>query len=843
MRERVEERLLPYVSKPSRYIGGELNAVVKNPSEVDVRVALVFPDAYEIGMSNLGWMVLYHVLNRMRGVQAERVFAPWVDAEEIMRREGIPIFSLETFTPLREFDLIGFSLQYELCYTNVLNILDLAGIPLLRWERSEEDPPIIAGGPCAFNPEPLADFIDAFVIGDGEEVIVEIVEELRKSKNKSDFLDRISRLEGVYLPERYELEESKDGFLIPKGPKVRKRVVLDLESAPYPEPPIVPYMRIVHDRFPLEVMRGCVNGCRFCQAGIIYRPVRERSVRRVAEILEKGIAETGYGDVSLLSLSTCDYSDAYELVKRCVEVAGRSLVSVSLPSSRVDSFSIELARLVQRIRKTGLTFAPEAGTQRLRDVINKPISDEEILRIAREVFGAGWNLIKLYFMVGLPTETDEDVEGIANLVRRVLKRGLKVNRRTNLHVSVATFIPKPHTPFQWERQISMEESRERIKRVMDLLKSWRIKLSWTQPEVSFLEGVFSRGDRKLGRALLEAYKLGCRFDAWGDRLRFDLWEEAFRRAGVDPTIYTWQRRLDEPLPWDHIDPLVTKEFLLKEREKAYKREPTPSCRVAGCMGCGLMRYAREACLKAMTPPRKPEIPEEMRPIERPSPVQKIRGIFHKRGMLRFLAHMEVKEAFERAVRRAAIPIAFSKGFTPHMRLRFGHPAGVGVESLAEIVELDLAERMEPEEVMRRLNEVLPEGLRVVEMFELPLGYPAPMGQRWAASYEVRAPSELMGADEWRRRVEEMLSREEIEVEIGDGKSRDIRPYISEVEVAEEDSRVVIGMELIETPSGRARPEDLLKAMLGGEGIIGRLRIVKTSVRPLEEPGQPLDQAG
>lgn len=812
MKDLIERELLPYVRKPSRYIGGEVNSVIKPLSQVKLKIALAFPDAYEVGMSHLGSSILYHILNGIEDVQAERVFAPWPDAEERMRRRGIPLFSLETFTPLGDFDLIGFSLQYELCYTNLLNMLELAGIPILSAEREDSHPPVIAGGPCAFNPEPLADFIDAFVIGDGEEVILEIVDILRRNPKRSQFLREISKLEGVYVPSLHR----------PEGRKVRRRVVMDLEETPHPIRPIVPYMEIIHDRFPVEVMRGCVNGCRFCQAGIIYRPVRERSVEEICRIVKEGMDYTGFEDVSLLSLSTCDYSDVQELVRRCVLIAEQRQVSISLPSSRVDSFSIELARMVQRIRKTGLTFAPEAGTQRLRDVINKPITDEEILEIAQEVYTAGWNLMKLYFMVGLPTETEEDVRGIAQLVERIIRIGRRIDRRAALNVSLATFVPKPHTPFQWERQISIDEIRRKQDIIKREVRSRRIRLKLTRPEVSLLEGIFARGDRRLGKVLIEAHRMGCKFDGWGDQLRFDLWLDAFRRSGIDPDEYLRARDPDEPLPWDHIDPLVTKEFLLSERERAYRGETTPSCRADGCVGCGLMRYAREACLKAMVGGKRRIGYEPIPKHENPLAVQKLRLRYRKSGILRYLSHMEVMGAFIRASHRAGLPVAFSHGFNPRPKIRFAHPSGVGVESMAEIAEIELAERMEPEEVRMMLNVELPEGLSVIEVSEVPMRYPAPMNQTWISTYEICLPKGRLLQQECERRIADLLSQEEILVETGKGRLRDIRPMIERIRC--EERRII--MDLLETPSGRARAEDLLKMILPESVDRGEMKISK-----------------
>lgn len=593
--ERVNEILLK-VSKPVRYIGNEYNAVYKDHKDVDVSFALAFPDVYEIGMSHLGLKILYHVLNDREDVVCERVFAPWVDMEELMRERKIPLFSLESTTPLADFDIVGFTLQYEMSYTNILNMLDLAGIPLKHEERDNTHPLIIAGGPCAFSPEPLADFIDAFQIGDGEEAIGEIVDVFKEWKqngaqDRFQLLLRLSAVPGVYVPSLYDISYNQDGTVESIQPKtsgvpakIRKRVVKNLNEWCFPRSLIVPSMQIVHDRIPLEVARGCSRGCRFCQAGILYRPVRERSFESLLELAEDLRKSTGYEELSLTSLSTSDYSEIKRLITELMDRYAGDELAISLPSLRADSFSIDLAKQVQRVRKTGLTLAPEAGTQRLRDVINKGVTAEDLLQSVEDAVSAGWTLIKLYFMIGLPTEEYGDLDGIVELAREVAR----IDRKLNVTVSVSTFVPKAHTPFQWFGQNSLQEIGEKQEYLKTILRDRRIKLDMHEPKLSVLEAVFSRGDRKLGEVLEKAWKLGCRFDGWRDHFNFDLWMQAFSESGIDPDFYSTRTRdINEVLPWDHIDSGVSKRFLLKEREKALAGETTEDCRTGACTGCGV----------------------------------------------------------------------------------------------------------------------------------------------------------------------------------------------------------------------------------------------------------------
>ncbi len=603
----LESELLPLVQKPGRYIGGELNRVVKDHAELDVTLALAFPDVYEVGMSHIGFKILYEVVNRLDWACAERVYAPWPDMADRMRERELPLYSLETFTPLRDFNVVGFSLQYELCATNVLRMLDLAGIARTSDERLERGGPlVIAGGPCAFSCEPLAPYFDAVVLGDGEAAIVEILEALRQAKRSQDvlgnpearraFLRRIATsVVGVYVPQFYHvtydeaggvaaIERDYDDIPLP----VERAVVRDLDAAPYPTAPVVPLINVVHDRAVLEVMRGCTQGCRFCQAGMVYRPVRERRMETLLGQARNTLGATGFEEISLSSLSTGDYSQIRELVTALADELKDNATSIALPSLRVDTYSVELAEQVARIKRTGITFAPETGSERLRAVINKPVRDNELLEAATEAYRRGWNLIKLYFMIGLPTETDEDLDAIAALIAKVSgARRAHDGRRGAVNVAVSCFVPKAHTPFQWLGFRPLAEFKEKIRALRRRVRSRAIKLRFHNPERSYLEAVFSRGDRRLAPVVAEAVRLGARFDDWSEHFSFERWREAFDAAGVDPDSYAYREFApDATLPWEHLSPRVDKTYLLAELERARRGELTGDCREVGCRLCG-----------------------------------------------------------------------------------------------------------------------------------------------------------------------------------------------------------------------------------------------------------------
>lgn len=605
------EKILSHVQKPGRYSGGELYSVVKDLKNVDVRFAFCFPDIYEIGMSHLGIKILYSALNAMDEVWCERVFAPWDDMEKEMRQNDMPIYTLESRTPLKEFDFVGFTMLYELSYTNVLNVLDLAGIPLYAHERGEDEPIVIIGGPCTCNPEPLADFVDIMSLGEGEEALPELMKLYEECKaaglTKKEFLHKAAtELKGFYVPSLYDVSYNDDGTvksIVPTGGApavITKRIIKDLNTAHYPDRFIVPFVEVVHDRAVEEVFRGCIRGCRFCQAGFIYRPVREKSAETVNRQARSLCDKCGFEELSLSSLSTSDYTELKELLNEMLEWTENDSVSVSLPSLRVDNFSKELLEKIQKVRKSSLTFAPEAGTQRLRDVINKNVTEDEVIRTAKIAFSGGMTSVKLYFMLGLPTETDEDLKGIADLAQKVVDTFYSMpdkpkGKGVNVSVSVSTFVPKPDTPFQWEPQIDFEEIKRRQAYLVSCVRSKKISLSWHDADISFLEGVLARGDRRLSAVIERAYKKGCHLDSWGEFFHLDKWLEAFDECGIDPHFYNNRKRdFDEIMPWSHIDYGISQSFLKRENELAHKEITTPNCREK-CAGCGAARLSPEAC--------------------------------------------------------------------------------------------------------------------------------------------------------------------------------------------------------------------------------------------------------
>lgn len=596
------DRALRKVDKPARYIGMELNSIKKDLERVEVKFAFSYPDIYEVGMSHLGLHILYNLINDREEFACERVFSPWVDMEVAMREEGIPLYSLENKEEIRNFDFLGFTLQYEMSYSNILNMLDLSKLPFLSKDRDESFPIIIGGGPCAFNPEPLAEFFDVFLIGDGEETIMEIMDiykQARKSGyNKKEFLKSISKLEGVYVSCFYQVTYNKEGTIesmlaIEGAPKlVKKSMVEDLEGMYYHEKMIIPYIGTIHDKVVFELFRGCTRGCRFCQAGMIYRPIRERSPQKLKEIAEKLILNTGYKDISLSSLSSCDYSQLELLIKELMDTYESKNIGVSLPSLRLDSFSIDVLKQIERVRKTSLTFAPEAGSQRLRDVINKGVDEEDLVKAVSYAFKEGWSKIKLYFMIGLPSEKDEDIEGIKRLSHIV--RDLFFNRPKEeikgsfkLTSSASCFVPKAFTPFQWLAQDSIEDLDRKIEMLNTSIKGKKISFDYHNPKLSFIEGVFARGDRRLAKVLIIAYNNGCKFDGWGEHFDYQLWMDSFKEAGIDPDFYVLRDRdLDEKLPWDFIDAGVSKEYLIREYKRAMEGIKTKDCREY-CNNCGI----------------------------------------------------------------------------------------------------------------------------------------------------------------------------------------------------------------------------------------------------------------
>ncbi len=608
------EKILYRVKSPARYMGNEWNSIQKEWDSKKTRVLLAFPDLYEIGMSHLGLKILYHLLNREDDLLAERCYAPWLDLEKLLRTEELPLFSLESKRPVNDFDLFGFTLQYEMSYTNIINMLDLAGLPLYSKDRNQEHPLVIAGGSTVFNPEPLAPFIDLFFIGEAEEGIVQLVRHYRELRDagldRKELLPQLNQLAGVYVPALYRVDyrhNHKIKAITPIKPaikaKIKRVVVANLDQAFYPIDFIVPFVNIVHDRAVIEVARGCSRGCRFCAAGISYRPVRERKQETIIALADQILASTGYEELSLTSLSTADYSGIAELLKTLSRRYQEKRVSISLSSLRVDEFSVNLAKEVQRVRKSGLTFAPEAGTQRLRDIINKGVSEEDLYAAVRAAFAEGWSTIKLYFMIGLPGEREEDLQGIVDLAKRVLAIGQTVRKqrkvkmkKIKINISVSTFIPKPFTPFQWVEMVSIEQIKEKQDFLRSKLRGHGLSLNWNNPRLSMLEGVFSRGDRRLAAVLERAWEKGCRFDGWNEHFSFSDWQEAFRENGLKMEDFTGARELGETLPWEHINMGVSKQFLEQEYQKALRAEQTGDCRFNDCTDCAVcfqLRTGRE----------------------------------------------------------------------------------------------------------------------------------------------------------------------------------------------------------------------------------------------------------
>ncbi|MEW6744986.1 MAG: TIGR03960 family B12-binding radical SAM protein [Planctomycetota bacterium] len=801
--------ILIRVEKPSRYLGSEVNSIRKTGREVSVRLALVFPDLYDLGLGNLGLHILYARLNELDWCWAERAYAPALDMEAALRERGLPLFTNESKDSLALMDGIGFTLQSELTYTNILNIIDLAGIPLRTDERDDRHPLTFAGGPSVFNPEPLAPFMDFFVMGDGEKAVVELAEVLRDSRDlpRREKLERISRLKGFYVPALYPTEILSDGRVMPAeaAPKIVKRVERDLDAAPFPSRPIVPFTHQVHDRMSLEVLRGCTQGCRFCQAGMTTRPVRERSLESNEHLMERGLRSTGYEEVSLVSLSTCDYSRVRTLVDRAAAYGQKERVAVSLPSLRLDSFSVDLADRITAVRRSGLTFAPEAGSARLRALINKWTADEELLSMAREALKRGWNHLKLYFMIGLPTETDDDIEAIADLTLRVLAAGREVNRRARVHIGVSTFVPKPFTPFQWAPQITREETERRQAILLARLRRHRaVHFGRHAADETFIEGLVSRSDRRCADLLEAAFRRGARFDAWTEHRKMAAWNAAIDAVGYDAEGQLRARELDERLPWDHIDVLVSKEWLAGDWRRALALGHARDCRQAKCHKCGVIDAERPLCaqmLRQSIQGRRAE--REWKAIERPfykepPAVQRLRVRIGRYGEARFLSHLEMMTAWIRALRRARLPLSHSQGFHAHARVNFSMAAPVGEASEDDFMDVFLKERVEPAEIEQRLEAVKPEGFHVYGAAEVPLKGRSLMSLVQGCRYEMRVPGAdaiALGAS-----VRALLETEALPVErrakTGGGRAMaviDVRPLVTELAVREDGAVAVIDL--------------------------------------------------
>ncbi len=732
--------ILKAVSKPGRYAGGEYGQILKNKSAVKARFAFCFPDTYEIGMSNLGVRLLYGALNRHDDIWCERVYTPWVDMQEEMKKYKLPLTALESGDPLGAFDFVAFTLQYEMCYTNVLNMLDLAEIPLRSKDRAEDAPLVIGGGPCAYNPEPIADFFDLFNIGEGEDMLPAIVRLYIRMKEdgsytREGFLHEAARtIPGVYVPSLYEVSYNADGTIreyrpiyddIPK--QVQKQIIGDLDKVYFPDKLVMPYTETVHDRIMLEVYRGCIRGCRFCQAGMIYRPVREKSPDVLNAQAKKLYDSTGYEEISLSSLSISDYTELEPLCDKLLSWTDENMVSLSLPSLRVDNFNQDLMKRIETVRSSSLTFAPEAGTQRLRDVINKNVREEDVLRAVKVAFDAKKNAVKLYFMNGLPTETLADLDGIADLADKVAEAyyqnpNRNKQRQVQVTISVSCFIPKPFTAFQWEAQDTMEMLAEKQEYLKTKITNRHVRYQHHDAKVSRIEAVLARGDRKLADVLELACKKGFRFDAWDEYFDYDKWIEVFAESGIDPAFYANRAfGLDEVLPWDIIDCGVTKEFFLRERKKAYEAATTPNCREQ-CSGCGANRLGG---VRAVCPGCKGELTEVALP-EQKSPItawkqldtpKTVRIKFRKVGDTQYISHLDLQRTMARVLVRAKIPMWYTQGFNPHAKIIFGLPLSVGTESECEFIDLRIDRDIPPSAVRDQLNRELTDEMRVVEAYE------------------------------------------------------------------------------------------------------------------------------
>ena len=857
LRQILQDEILPRVEKPSRYLGTELNAVHKDLDDVDVRIALTFPDLYDLGLGNLGVHILYAVLNGIDGVWCERAYAPAKDLEALLRERGLPLFANESKDSLADFDGVGFTLQSELTYTNILNIIDLAGLPLRSADRGEGHPLLFAGGPAVFNPEPIAPFFDFFVIGDGEDVIVEVVELIRQKLGRDATLQALSEVEGVYVPALFPMETLDDGRVVPfvDGPTIKKRTLKSLDGATFPTDYIVPFTQQVHDRVSLEVLRGCTQGCRFCQAGMTTRPVRERTIDNVEKLMERTLETTGYEEVSLVSLSTCDYSRVQQLVDRVADKAHADRLSVSLPSLRLDSFSVGLADRVADVRRSGLTFAPEAASPRLRALINKWIPDEELLGMADQAYGLGWKHVKLYFMIGLPTERDDDIEAIADLTLRTLAVGREHSRSVRVNTGVSTFVPKPFTPFQWARQIDMAET-ERKQAILDARfgRNPGVKFGRHNADETFLEGLVTRADRRGADLIEAAFHNGARFDAWGEHLDMGAWMQAIDETGFDVQDALRERALDERLPWDHIDIHMPKQWFVEDWQRALELEHAQDCRHKKCHKCGVIDVERELCASMLRD--NIEARKESRTYERtekqvrePKPgVQRVRFRIGRVDDTRFLSHLESMNAWIRALRRARAPLAYTQGFHAHPRVDFSAALPTGEESTGEYMDVVLEERADVAELYARLSATVPRGFLVLGAAEAPLKTPSLMSSVERIRYVL-----MCGGDreEIATRVWSLMSSETIEVErtvkvrgkrkgrgrrrVKERKMLDIKPFIAGLEVRQADGDVVvIDFETIHAEQKMAKPKEIV-ALLGLDPVATRVLKRETILREHNVP--------
>lgn len=813
------EDLLPLVDRPSRYLGFEINSVHKKEEEVSLRVALAFPDLYEVGMSHLGTHVLYSGGNAVEGVQVERVFLPQTDLLEMLRQRSRPLFTLESKTPLAECGLVGFTLQSELTYTNILTILDASGIPLRATDRPEGFPLVLGGGPCAYNPEPIAEFFDLFFIGDAEiqwPAILETLRDVGDSSSRQERKQALKKITGIYDPCDFDVKYNSDltiKEICPHGQKtgIVKALCADLSSHPPPVNPVLPFLQTIHDRVTLEVARGCTRGCRFCHAGMVYRPVRERSNKTIMEAARNSLMSTGYEDLSLVSLSIGDYSDLDGLLSELMDTYCGDRVSISLPSMRIGGLTGGVARQIRRVKKTGFTIAPEAGTQRLRMVINKHITDEEIIRTADWVFKMGWESLKLYFMVGLPTETDADLEGIVNLVNRMAE---SVPGRGHVTANISPFVPKSHTPFQWVAQDREPELRRKVEYLKSALRGRKIQVKWGRTDQALLEAVLARGDRRVSRAIYEAWMAGARMDGWDEHFNWEIWLEAFEKCGIDPDFYANRQRGEkETFCWDHISCGVDKQFLRKEYEKGLDGEVTEDCRQAGCWSCGVCTPEVAASIPPLREVAMPEADpgRDEGPPEPQKSCRRIRAVFKKTGFLRFLGHLEVMRTFERAARRASVPLAFTGGFSPRARINFALSMPLGVAGLAEWVDVELVESWSADRFMDAMNSQLPEGLEIESAWKAPLEGQSLNVRVRAMEYMVEFAAPVPGLGDG---IDSVLESESIQIIRLKGEKKrtiELKDYLLEMRLEDQQTFCFV---MSITEKGSVKPAEVVEAVLG-----------------------------
>lgn len=842
-----DRTLLPQVSKPGRYIGSEFNMTRKDWQAALVRCALIFPDLYEIGMSHQGLQILYHILNATENVLAERCYCPDVDAEQLLREQHKPLTSLESAHPLNEFDILAITLPYELCYGNILTILERAGLPFFAKDRQDTFPLLLGGGACSMNPEPVADFFDAILLGDGEEAVIEITAAVAESKKggltKPALLDLLAQIAGVYIPSHFSVEYDSHGHIttmrhLKEGrPHVMRRVLPDLDAIDHLLHPIVPNAKIVHDRLGVEIARGCTRGCRFCQAGITYRPVRERSPEQIMTLAREGIANSGFEELALLSLSTGDYSCLGDVLPMLMDTFADEYVSVAMPSMRVGTLTPAIMDQIKRVRKTGFTLAPEAGSERLRRVINKGITEADLLATCRAAYALGWKVMKLYFMIGLPTETEQDIDEIVELVKKTKQESNAGARgKKQINVSIGTFVPKPHTPFQWQRQLSLEESRDRINHLKHAMPRKGCNLKWHSPKQSFLEGVFSRGDRRLARLIQAAWQLGARLDGWSDHFNLDAWQTAAQECELDLQDYLRARTMDEILPWQHLQTGVDLEFLQQEYTNCLNETYTPDCRYHGCQQCGLCDFETIRPIVYGSEEHDVKHQGDRQQDKRATPAHEEKHFkylvrYTRTDNIAFLGHLEILQLIFRALRRANITTNFSKGFHPSPKVSFGPALPVGTESMAEYFIMDLPELLsDPSGAATLLSSTLPTGIEITDISL----HSGKIPQNIASTYILQL-NRAITAEE-RQKVEAFLAAQQwlvSRIRKGKKKEVNIRPLITTCEITGDTALSLV----IESRSGAPgiKPTEAAMQILGiDEQTALSASVMKTAWHQVEE---------